>query len=67
VRQQSVGAKFLASAKHFGCTKFLPSAKDFEGANVFVSAKVFGRANVFVNISGAYIFVYFSAFLFSMR
>jgi hypothetical protein len=58
-------AKFLASGKDFGCAKFLPSAKYFEGANVFVSAKVFGCANVFVNISGAYIFVYFSAFLFS--
>jgi hypothetical protein len=73
VHEHSVGAKdfgcskFLASAKDFGCAKFLPSAKDFEGANVFVPAKVFGCANFFVNISGAYIFVYFSAFLFRMH
>jgi hypothetical protein len=41
--------------------------KVFGCANVFVSAKVFGCANFFYIIAGAYIFVYFSAILFSMR
>ncbi len=46
--------------EHFGCTKFLASAKDFEGANVF------GCTNV-LNILWHLYFVYFSAFLFSIR
>jgi hypothetical protein len=59
--------KVLSSAKDFGCAKVLASAKDFEGANVFVSPKVFGCANVFVYILWHLYFVYFPAFLFSMR
>ncbi len=57
----------LASTKDFGCTKFLASAKDFEGANVFVSAKFFGAPKFLYIFCRAYIFVYFSAFLFSMH
>jgi hypothetical protein len=38
------GAKFLASAKDFGCAKFLPPAKDFGCAEFLSSAKDFGCA-----------------------
>jgi hypothetical protein len=59
--------KILASAKVFGCAKVLASAKVFGCAKVLASAKVIGCANVLYIFVGTYIFVYFSAFLFSMR
>jgi hypothetical protein len=61
IRQRFWMRQVLASTNDFGCTKFLASAKDFQGANVF------GCANVLYIFCGAYIFAYFSAFLFSMR
>jgi hypothetical protein len=61
IRQDFGCAKFLPSAKDFGCAKFLPSVKDFKGANVF------GCASFCIYFAAPYIFVYSSAFLFSMR
>ncbi len=67
IRQRCEGIKVLASAKDFESANVFVSTEFFEGANVFVSAEFLDAPMFLYIFCGAYIFVYFSAFLFSMR